>query len=275
MSKNAILWIRDGVLVNRMHINPVAFAASVWVFVAPERRPGIESLINFGFEKSGVSCAEKMRQYNVEREHILADVDQAADFYNQLATEAALGASFFDGAEALLKDLCQCGVSNYITSAVEQHVLDAWAISQQGTRIAPYLKEILGKRVNFTKGRDHFEHVFKSGYESLWLVADAPSEIRVATDFSREFNITSVGFGNVITVAEVMSAVEMVSAVLIPLAQEKAPMPVRKLRVDPGRLSLPNRQDVQKSLQDAGAKFTVAGDANQLMNGLREILPVH
>lgn len=171
MSKNAVLWIRDGVLVNRMHINAVAFAASVWVFVAPERRPAIESLINFGFEKSGVSFAEKMRLYNLDLENILGDVDQAANFYNELTSEAAVHATLFEGAEALLQDLSQGGTSNCITSAVEQYVLEAWATSQQGSRIVPYLKEILGRRELTLVGGGVFKNPINLIWESiLWAV---------------------------------------------------------------------------------------------------------
>lgn len=34
--KTAIIWIRDGVLVDRMYINPVAFAFASWMNVKPE-----------------------------------------------------------------------------------------------------------------------------------------------------------------------------------------------------------------------------------------------
>ncbi len=72
----AILWIRDGVLVDRMHINPVAFAFAVWVFSNPKKRLNttLEGLINFGFEKSGFACADKMQMYNSECHDILTDV---------------------------------------------------------------------------------------------------------------------------------------------------------------------------------------------------------
>jgi hypothetical protein len=274
MANNAVLWIRDGVLVNRMHINPVAFAASVWVFVAPERRriTTIEALINFGFEKSGISCAEKMSLYNKERENILDDIEHAASFYNQLATEAAAHASYFVGAVELLESLHRSGTQNFITSAVEQETLDEWSTSEQGAKISPFLKEILGKRSNFSKGRDHFEHVHNQGYERLYLVADAPSEIRMGTEFSQQFNITPIGFANVVRVEDVMEAVELVTEALMPLAQQRAPIPVRKLRVDASRLTLPDQHEIEKSLVDAGAAYVVAGTAKDIMSNLRNYL---
>lgn len=151
MSNTAIMWIRDGVLVDRMHINPVAFAFAAWLFSPPERRQNttLEALINFGFEKSGVSCADKMRLYNRQREDILTDVETAANYYNLLATEAATTANYFTGTTELLRDLLNAGVHNFITSAVEQDVLNTWSQSQQGLVVAPYFKEILGKRHNF------------------------------------------------------------------------------------------------------------------------------
>ena len=138
MSHIAVMWIRDGVLVDRMHINPVAFAFAVWAFTDPERRTNttLEGLINFGFEKSGLSCADKMRLYNSERENVLMDVDAAAGYYNLLAAEAAASADYFNGAVELLRDLHEAEVQNFITSAVEQQVLDAWKSTEQGRMIS-------------------------------------------------------------------------------------------------------------------------------------------
>lgn len=274
MSHHAILWIRDGVLVNRMHINPVAFAASVWVFVPPERRRSttIEALINFGFEKSGVSCAEKMRLYNVERENVLDDIDQAASFYNQLTTQVAAHAPYFEGAIDLVESIHRSGTHNFITSAVKQEVLDAWSQSEQGALISPYIQEVLGERPNLSKGQGHFQHVHDQGYKKLVLVADAPSEIRTGRVYSHQYNITCIGFANVITLQQVVCAVDLVTEPLVPLAQEKAPMPVRKLRVDASRIVLPDAYETEKSLTDAGADYVVTGAAEDIMKNLRKHL---
>ncbi len=127
------MWIRDGVLVNRMHLNPVAFAFAFWLFTPPEKRSRItiERLINFGFTKSGFSCADKMFLFNQEHDNALSNVDAAAAFYNELATVAAESCSYFDGAVDLLAELQKVGAYSYITSAVEQEVLDKWAQSPQ------------------------------------------------------------------------------------------------------------------------------------------------
>lgn len=272
MSKEAVLWIRDGVLINRMHINAVAFAASVWVFVPPERRKTttVEMLVNFGFEKSGVSCAEKMRLYNDERENVLDDIDQAASFYNELATSAAARACYFAGTPQLLESVSNSGAANFITSAVEQDILENWAHSTQATLILPHLREILGSRPGFSKGRDHFEYVSRQGYDKIYMIADAPSEIRCASEFSAAFNIVPVGFANLITIDNVMSAVEIVTNALIPLAQQKAPILVRKLRVDPARITMPDSNEVEAALRGAGARYVVSGTTERIMFNLRD-----
>lgn len=63
------------------------------------------------------------------------DFDAAVKLYNALATEAACSASYFDGAIDALAWLKTCSASNFVTSAVEQEVLDAWATSSQGRLI--------------------------------------------------------------------------------------------------------------------------------------------
>lgn len=207
-SNTAILWIRDGVLVDRMHINPVAFAFVAWRFSSPRRRSKVTTpatLINFAFEKSGFSCREKLQKYNAERENIVEDIDGAANYYNVLATEAAASADYFPGTEDLLRDLHRAGAQNFITSAVEQEVLDAWHMSPAGKRIAPYLKEILGNRPHFAKGRDHFEYVYsRLGNRNIYYVADATSEIKTGREFSQTHHVVPVGFGYEITIERVL-----------------------------------------------------------------------
>src|SRR5688572_2570439 len=103
MSKRAVLWIRDGVLVDRMPINATAFAFAAWRFTSPANRmaTAFPRLINFAFEKSGVSCDEKLNLYELEVERVLSDREGAVRYYNRLATAAGSHAQFFDGAVEL------------------------------------------------------------------------------------------------------------------------------------------------------------------------------
>lgn len=274
MPNTAVFWIRDGVLVDRMHINPVAFAFAVWVFSAPERRTNtsLEDLINFGFEKSGLSCADKMRLYNREREDILMDVETAAGYYNVLASEAATVAKYFTGAAELLQDLQSAGVQNFITSAVEQDVLDTWSNSQQGLMIAPYLKEILGKRQNFSKGRDHFEYASRGlGNQKIYYVADATAEIQTGKEYSQDYNIAPIGFGNVITVDHILEAVKLVLQALIEYGVDTIPFPiaVQEVQVDGSRLALLAEHEIEITLCKAGAESVVTGTKANIMQNLR------
>jgi phosphoglycolate phosphatase-like HAD superfamily hydrolase len=274
MPNTAVLWIRDGVLIDRMHINPVAFAFAVSVFSTPDRRLNttLEDLINFGFEKSGLSCADKMRLYNSEREDILMDVETAAGYYNVLASEAATVAKYFTGAAELLRDLQSAGVQNFITSAVEQDVLDTWSHSQQGLTIAPYLTEILGKRHNFSKGRDHFEYVSRVlGNQKIYYVADATAEIQTGKEYSQDYNIAPIGFGNVITVDRVLEAVKLVSQALIECGIGKIPFPisVQEIQVDGVKISLPTEHEASITLCKAGAESVITGTKAKIMQNLR------
>lgn len=274
MANTAVLWIRDGVLVDRMHINPVAFAFAVWVFSAPERRSEttLEGLVNFGFEKSGLSCADKMRLYNRERECIMVDVETAASYYNLLATEAASSTSYFNGAPELLRDLQNSGVQNFITSAVEQEVLDSWGHSQQGRKIAPYLREILGKRNQFSKGRDHFEYVSRNlGIKKIYYVADATAEIHSGKEFSENFNIVPIGFGNVITADRILEAVKLVSqaASVCPIDKGSCRSSVQEAQVDSDKIRLFAKHEIEMTLIEAGAESVVTGTREDIMQNLR------
>lgn len=74
----AIFWIRDGVLVDRMHVNPVAFAAAVLLHAGETRRAvSLSELINFGFSASGISCADKIKLFN-QKKFLLPDHAVAA-----------------------------------------------------------------------------------------------------------------------------------------------------------------------------------------------------
>ena len=268
----AAMWIKDGVLVNRMHVNSVAFALSYWVFTSPEKKRNItlESLINFGFAKSGFSCAEKMRFFNTKCCDALKDVETAANFYNVLATEAAKSCTYFDGAIQLLQDLHAAGAKNFITSAVEQAVLDAWATSLQGALITPYLVEILGKRSNFFKGPNHFEHVANHiNGGPIYYIADAVSEISTAQEHSHKYNIVPIGFGYVVEHQQIMDAVELVQTVLSACANSKVPYPNIDRGIDRELLLLPGNVQIEELLRSAGAQYIATGGSSKIMSNLR------
>jgi len=260
------MWIRDGVLVDRMHVNPVAFAVAYMAGSGTHcRRPGLlEDLINFGFEKSGISCAEKMHLYNLERDNLLSNVEQAVSLYNDLAAIAAEQCDYFEGAVELLRHLSECGVKNYITSAVEQENLDKWSHSPQGAKIAPYLTEILGRRQNFIKGQDHFKYVSDRS-DGTYYVADAVSEIATGKKFSSQFNVRPIGFAHAITRQRVGEAVDSVYAALrsVDLASDLA----NALPAHLDKLQLPAGEEIARALTEAGAEFTVTDP--QLYTNLR------
>jgi len=263
-----------------MHINPVAFAFAVWVFSSAQRRTktSLEDLINFGFEKSGLSCADKMQLYNSEREDILIDVEKAASYYNVLASEAASGAKYFTGAIEVLQDLQTAGVQNFITSAVEQDVLDTWGENLQGRMIARYLTEILGKRPNFSKGRDHFDYVWRVlNKPKIYYVADATAEIQTAKEYAQDYNITAIGFGNVITVDQVLAAVKLVSRALTACGIDRVPFPmaVQQIHVDGAKVTLPTAQEIETTLCKAGAESVISGTRETIMHNLRGYFDEH
>jgi phosphoglycolate phosphatase-like HAD superfamily hydrolase len=211
----AVFWIRDGVLIDRMPVNAVAFAVACLshATIAPASQPPLASLINFAFQTSGISAADKMRRYNDQHERLVPDVEAAAQYYNELATAAGARCAYFDGVCELLKNLHeQHCVLNFITSAVEQSVLDEWLTSDQGKLIAPYLTETLGERGdNFRKGEPHFAYV-KERFEvaRIIYVADALSELTTGTQFAQQFNIINIGFANAPTATTIRHAFDLV-----------------------------------------------------------------
>lgn len=273
MSAKAVFWIRDGVLVDRMHINPVAFAVATWLYAHPQKRTttSVESLINFGFASSGLSCADKMRLFNEQCIDIVGDIDAASRYYNQLATQAALDAHYFDGAVDLLRDLHLSGAKNFITSAVEQSVLDSWSLTEPGQMIAPYLTEILGKRPGLTKGREHFEYAL-SQYDcsKIYYVADATAEIVSAKEYARTGNIAALGFAHVITKARVMQAVDSVLQAACKCHQDKSifDQDLASIKVDSSLLVLSTQQEIVSALTKAGAEAVISGSGQQIMANL-------
>ncbi len=265
------MWIRDGVLVNRMHLNPVAFAFAYWLFTPPEKRSrmSIERLINFGFLKSGFSCADKMFLFNQENDDALTSVDAAAAFYNEVATVAAESCSYFDGAIELLADLQKAGAYSYITSAVEQEVLDKWSRSEQGKKASSNLMEILGRRANFFKGTDHFEYVHDTVKpDCIYYVADAVSELLTVLANKERFHIVSIGFSYCIGRPQVMEAVALVKSTLANLTQSEIPYP-DEIEVDESKLQVPEEYQLAESLRQAGADHVAGGDAHEIFANLR------
>jgi phosphoglycolate phosphatase-like HAD superfamily hydrolase len=289
MSGLAILWIRDGVLVERMHVNPVAFAFAALSFAEEHANtPAIEELIQFAFEKSGVSFAEKLQLYHQEVRPLVNRIEPAAKFYNLLATEAAKSCRPFPGAVELLAELKAHGTHNFITSAVEQDVIDTWASSSDGEPLAQQFTEVLGRRTNFSKGRDHFAYVFeKYKPEQIYLIADAPAEIKTGRELASEFPSFNVGFANLIDRAKVADGYTLVrkawstrnlrSATVLGGSDDdsnrtgshagwKPP-----LRVQLDRLNLPDTDEIVKDLIDSGADAIVTGDSSVLYRNLRGI----
>lgn len=268
----AIMWIRDGVLVNRMHVNPVAFAFAYWMFTAPENRTrfSIETLINFGFTKSGFSCADKMFLFNQEHEGALENMEAAADYYNVIATKAANSCTYFDGIPELLADLKAAGAKSFITSAVEQKVLNDWAADTQGRAVSNTIEEILGKRENFLKGPDHFEYVERNiGAERIYYVADALSEIIIARANQDKYNLVPIGFSYFIRPEQVMDAVALVSDAVA--ADVAAQVPYAEIiPVNPALLQLPDEWQLAEQLRTAGAQHVVSGEAQEIVGNLRK-----
>lgn len=269
----ASMWIRDGVLVNRMHINPTAFAVCYQLFAPSEETPQLEQLINFGFEKSGISCREKMELFNEERGGTLERIDEAVEAYNQIATAAAATCDYFDGAPNLLRDLHQSGVKNFITSAVEQPVLDRWLTTSQGRLTGKFLERVLGSRDGFRKGRDHFEHVSQiAGGEPIIYVADAPSEIREASKYADEFNIVPVGFGYVIESSNIFQAAYTIELVATDFAEDNGLEFGTPLSIFAELLKLPEAESIAQELKAAGAKHVVTGSETEIIQNLRDLV---
>ncbi len=275
MPQTAVVWIRDGVLIDRMPVNAAAFGCASWLFASSRNlKPRLlEDLINFAFEKSGFSCAAKMMMYNAQRENIIGDVEAAAALYNVLASGAGNLAQYFNGSIELLRDLKDGGVQNFVSSAVEQSVLDEWLRGPQGSKIADSLKEIMGKRERFAKGKDHFKHVSELGCQRIYYVADALSEVRIASAHSHQFNISPIGFANDIATPRVIDAVEMIKNELSKLKNGAMPQfadDFLQLEVDSSQLVCPDPVLNRQSLLAEGAFEVIEGDRENLMPNLRK-----
>jgi phosphoglycolate phosphatase-like HAD superfamily hydrolase len=271
MPRTAVFWIRDGVLVDRMHVNPVAFAVACLAHADPQsiEQTTMTALVNFGFETSGISCADKMRRFNGERFHLVPDVAVAAAYYNALAGEAASHCQYFDGACELVERLKGDGVLNFITSAVEQSLLDTWALTPQGKRLAPHLTEILGKRPDCEKGEQHFKHVCQRyGVEKIFYVADAVAEIANGAQLSNQFNISPIGFAHVITPAKVRLAHKLVMDARSKLAPASGAISASDFALNETELCLPDENALTAMLKKAQATCVVGGNSDQIINNL-------
>jgi phosphoglycolate phosphatase-like HAD superfamily hydrolase len=281
--KIATMWIRDGVLVERMHVNAVAFAFAVLAFSGPaagqaaSRRAGVapanlslEQLINFAFAHSGASCTAKMQALNFEVEHAVDDVAAAARYYDELATAAARSCRPFAHAASLLAALETAGVPTFITSAVDQQIMDAWARSSAGQPLCAHVTEVLAQRPGFNKGRDHFSHVrSRYGVERIILIADAVAEVEMGQRYGQDYGVVPIGFANVIDAVKVSEGVQLVSQaqrLIGGRAAAAALAPPRAL--DHTQLLLPGAETLSALLKSAGAAYVVSGPAPSLMRTL-------
>jgi len=257
----AVVWIRDGVLVDRMPENAVAFAIASWRYTHPDLREDlcIEDLINWGFEKSGVSAAEKMQLFNLERREIVTNIIDAAAYYTALV-------EYFDGSVELLRDLQAAGVKNYITSAVNPRVLDKWR-DGQGKVISGYLSKILGSCSGFQKGRDHFAYIQNQGAAKIYYIADGEMEIRTGNN-CENCGVVPVGFAHVINSERAVEAFDR----LIKVEQSigvASPYPIKIHCIHPEKLVLPDAVKLESNLAQAGAKVVIGGTKQELMENLR------
>ena len=266
----AIVWIKDGVLVDRMPENAVAFALSSLQHIPPDGRRDIciEDLINWGFKKSGVSVAEKMRLFNVERQDVIENIGDAAAYYTLLTIEVESSLKYFDGSVELLGHLSQRGIKHYITSAIDQEVLYRWRETEQGKVISDYLWEILGSRSGFQKGRDHFAYIQSQGATKIYYIADAVSEIRAGNE-CQDCGVVPVGFANVITGKRVVEAFERLRKAAPGV--DIAPLyPIEISAIDPDRLALPDVSGLESGLIQAGARKIISGDKQKIMLSLKD-----
>lgn len=272
MTKKAVVWIRDGVIVNRMHLNAVAFAICAAAHSKKTEslslRLRLADLISFAFEKSGNSCLDKLVLYNRERGHFVEDETLAVASYNSLTSR--MPTDFFQGMETLLTELHANGIENFISSAVEQSELDSWAESEQGKRIAPYITELLGRRKNFSKGRDHFQHIYEvHGCKEVCFVADADMEIQSGRALKGEFNLTNIGFCNIISQESIDQAFVCLKALVAESPSDRFAV-IEEVDLLPPIAGLRDAEQLKQALKAAGADYLVTAKSHELSNTLRQ-----
>jgi hypothetical protein len=274
LPKTAIFWIRDGVLIDRMAVNAVAFAFACLCSLDNENSSvSLTSLVNFAFDRSGISCAEKINRLNNTNTKIVADVQVAVDLYNHLASSVALHCEYFSGAKQLLEKTQELGCLNFISSAVDQAVLNDWETSEQALTVLPFLTEILGWRSpDISKGRGHFNYVYeKYEVERIIYIADAVTEVADGHKNSNEFGVLPIGFANMITPEKVATAFDLVLEALL----AKADLPSGDLfafTLEFEKLMLPDQVQLEASLKDAGAAYIVGGLPEDIMGNLNLLL---
>ena len=258
-----------------MHVNPVAFAVAALRFADPHvaTKVDLTRLINFGFATSGISCADKIKKFNLEQVPLVADVEAASRYYNLVASDAGSRCNYFPGICDLIASLKLSGALHFITSAVEQTALDAWAESQQGALLSHYITEILGQRPGFDKGKDHFAYAREQyGVEKIIYIADATPEIIAGAKYSEAFNITPVGFAHEIDAQKVREAYDLVlnfdQKQFISESDDDS-FGERNPLVE-ADLSLPGQAALTTALKNAGAAHTVGGNCDQIVGNLRD-----
>lgn len=249
----AITWIRDGALIDRMPENAVAFGAIVHQRLNARGRHNfsIEDGIKWAFEHSGVSAAEKMSRLNESRLGRIEDVEGAAQDYATLAEALGPKVDYFEGAQALVVELAQKGFRQYITSAINQEILDEWAKTPQGKKIADHV-EMLGDGPKGKKGEGHFNWIRKQGAGCIYAVADAVAEVQAA----RAHADVAVGFAHIITPERVGEAF----------------LKIQRKRIKISRLKLPTEGELVEMLKQAGATHVVSGTRQEIMGKLRAVL---
>ena len=291
---SAAVWIRDGVLIDRMPLNALAFAYCYQAILLKQIHtnphhtglrtiPSISTLTNFALAKSGISCADKAGAFG---DSAMDDdtANQVASLYNQLCAVAGSQCQYFPGAVELLKDLQQAGVHNFISSALEQEVLDHWLTSEQGLALAPHLAEVLGKREAFAKGKEHFAHVAKltrrQTPQPILYVADARQEILQAKSCQTSFNLFIVGFAHCLKKEKFARADELIltsikghrhlieSPLGVYLNNEAGRADKQGALLDLNILELP----AESGLANAGADLLVEGAGSEIFNLLRQKL---
>lgn len=262
-SHTAITWIRDGTLIDRMPENAVAFGLASQQHLNRDRTDiTVEYLINWGLKESGVSAEQKMRLLNEAREHPIQNTEDAVRLYTTLAEAVGPQVEYFEGAPELVRALADRGAINYLTSAIQQQVLDVWSATEQGQQVAPDLI-ILGDGPHGQKGQEHFEHIRRQGAQRILAVGDAEREIQDAHRFAD----AAIGIVVEHTQARVLRAFErlLASSESTPL-QLVQPLP---FALDLDQLILPSESELTEKLQAAGASKVIAGCREELMFNLR------
>lgn len=277
MSKiKATAWIRDGVLVERMHVNPCAFALSYLALGQkcgglPLTTQSLTCLVQFAFDYSGISCRDKAALFAEKNNISLEEKSllKLTDTYNEVAAAAALSCRYFPGAVSLLTRLAEAQCKNFITSAVAQPVLDKWFATPVGQEIAPQICEVLGERPHFAKGEGHFKHISQIVQgEPIYYIADAPLEISQALPFHMSLGVETIAFANNIDNQKVQTGYELARQACAQVGLADDTLEALE-RIKPAEINL---ADPQIALRKAGAHHIVSGEADTIYKELESLL---